>query len=305
MAQRLDVLQTAMETYQCQYEGASWINETINRVVTIIRAGSASSSSSSSSSAAAAAEESRSSMRVNPQPSAGEEQATTATRTGMFLTFQPTWYLRMAFSIDVALSKGRLPKDQNLFRSFHDLLIAEMADSQIMAGSDHCQEQEEEEGGRLCADGNNLSVMGTRPADHHHLHPHQNQLVPPAVCAAAPIEQLPAGVVAPEPPYAITQITDSWEFHLFGSPETDQVEEERDNGTTGQRLASAANTVDTGGMTVTGAGGLGIDELDSVTFLGNQDYGVSEELCFGSSPEESALRAGDDGTGGSFYKLID
>lgn len=46
------------------------------------------------------------------------------------LMFQPDWYLRLAFTVDVALSKGRLPEDQNFLRSFHELILAEMGQSQ-------------------------------------------------------------------------------------------------------------------------------------------------------------------------------
>jgi hypothetical protein len=165
ITQRLKVLQMAMEMYQLQYEGVDWISETINRVVTMARAGTTSISRALETSSI-------------PQYSGRREG-----RVPM-LTFQPAWYLIMAFSIDVALSKGRLPKDQSSCQSFHELILAEMS-------------QSKDGPNRLLA-GNDISShipegMGNQP-----------DALPVAIFASTPSQ--------PEPPYTITEFRDSWDI---------------------------------------------------------------------------------------------
>ncbi|KPM44101.1 hypothetical protein AK830_g2484 [Neonectria ditissima] len=109
MKHRLGILRKAMETYQLQYEGVDWICGAINRIINLARAGS---------------------KRSAEQSKFRRSQAPTNVNdcTGV-LTFQPVWYLRLAFSIDVAFGKGRLPEDGVFLRSFRDVIVAEMSSS--------------------------------------------------------------------------------------------------------------------------------------------------------------------------------
>ncbi|KAG7040727.1 fungal specific transcription factor domain-containing protein [Colletotrichum scovillei] len=99
MKYRLKILKSAMEVYRFQYEGVEWVSDAINQVVKLAQVG--------------AMTDAEPSMLQRSRPgSIGVSGSIEA------LNFQPRWYLRIAFTIDVAFSKGRLPDDAQFLRSF-------------------------------------------------------------------------------------------------------------------------------------------------------------------------------------------
>ncbi|KAM5346048.1 hypothetical protein ACJ41O_009053 [Fusarium nematophilum] len=111
MRHRLGILRKAMETYQLQYEGVDWITDAISHIISLARAGS---------------------IPSTEQPRIGQSQSSTSVDDWVgVLTFQPVWYLRLAFTIDVAFGKGRLPEAQVFLpsRSFRDVIMAEIRPS--------------------------------------------------------------------------------------------------------------------------------------------------------------------------------
>lgn len=175
MEHRLKVLRTAMETYQFQYEGVDWISDTINRVITLARAGSISTAGASL------------------QSSMGGKDW-----TGMFI-FPPDWYLWLAFTVDVALSKGRLPEEQDFFRSIRELIQAELGQFK-----DHPTQLRNKS--RASSDNEATQALGWQQGDS-----------PVAGYAATPsgLTQL-----VTEPSYLITDVADpAWEKRLFRGPE--------------------------------------------------------------------------------------
>ncbi|KAK1987549.1 fungal-specific transcription factor domain-containing protein [Colletotrichum cereale] len=86
---RLNILIEAMKTYQPQYDGVDWVSETIRHIVNLAQIES-------------------------PPPGGGpkhaEGSAVIADWTDI-LASQPSSYLRLALTMDLSLSKGRLPED--------------------------------------------------------------------------------------------------------------------------------------------------------------------------------------------------
>ncbi|KAF5021355.1 hypothetical protein F66182_6600 [Fusarium sp. NRRL 66182] len=108
MRHRLDVLKKAMETYQLQYEGVSWITDAINHIMGLARSGS---------------------MLSIAKPEIGQSEGSGIVDNWIgVLTFQPVWYSRLALTIDVAFSKGRLPEPRVFLpdRSFREVIMAEI-----------------------------------------------------------------------------------------------------------------------------------------------------------------------------------
>ncbi|RSL82131.1 hypothetical protein CEP52_017038, partial [Fusarium oligoseptatum] len=105
MNHRLGILSRAMDTYQLQYEGVDWVTDTISHIIRLARAGSTPSTE---------------------QPRIVQDQSSTAIDDG------PAWYLRLAFTIDVAFGKGRLPEAQVFLPScsFRDVILAEIGPSE-------------------------------------------------------------------------------------------------------------------------------------------------------------------------------
>jgi hypothetical protein len=92
---RLNILIEAMKTYQPQYDGVDWVSETIRHIVNIAQLDT-------------------------PHATSGRSGISDWTD---ILASQPTFYLRLALTMDLSLSKGRLPEDgdfpvslQGLFR---------------------------------------------------------------------------------------------------------------------------------------------------------------------------------------------
>ncbi|KAL2851928.1 hypothetical protein BJY01DRAFT_244862 [Aspergillus pseudoustus] len=237
ITQRLQVLRMAMETYQLQYEGVSWISETINRVVTMARAGSTSIARALI-------------TPSNPQHSKDREGCVT------MLTFRPAWYLIMAFSIDVALSKGRLPKDQNSFRSFHELILAEMPQSKDgpnrLLGEDYIPR-------------NNPQKKGKQP-----------DALPLSIYAPAPSQRMESVAKAS---YTITDITDSWEI-LFAN----KLETERPENSTVSGFEFSANTASAEDTLQVGDEGSGMTYPAVSPLLGREGFDVNCEFPLDITP---------------------
>ncbi|KAK1969265.1 fungal-specific transcription factor domain-containing protein [Colletotrichum sublineola] len=85
---RLNILIEAMKTYQPQYDGVDWVSETIRHIINLAQIDSP------------------------PQggPKNSEGRAVIADWTDI-LASQPSSYLRLALTMDLSLSKGRLPED--------------------------------------------------------------------------------------------------------------------------------------------------------------------------------------------------
>lgn len=222
MKHRLHILQKAMETYQFQYEGIDWISEAINRVVNLARTGSGSPTGASR-------------IGVNRRSPVKGEGWLGA------LMFQPGWYLRLAFTVDLALSKGRLPEDENFSRSFRELLLAKMGLSQHNSKQLLGETKSSDEA--LCA------VRG-RKDDRH-----------TTVYAA---ESSGQAKIATEPSYVITEVTESdWEAHLFSDLEPAQVNRSIGGGSIGK---SVSNTYDFEDIIMGGDENF-VDEVDMSTLF--------------------------------------
>ncbi|KAK6215270.1 fungal specific transcription factor domain-containing protein [Colletotrichum tabaci] len=86
---RLNILIEAMKTYQPQYDGVDWVSETIRHIVNLAQ------------------------IDAPPPGEAkdtSEDSAVIADWTDI-LASQPSSYLRLALTMDLSLSKGRLPED--------------------------------------------------------------------------------------------------------------------------------------------------------------------------------------------------
>ncbi|KAK1725881.1 LOW QUALITY PROTEIN: uncharacterized protein BDZ83DRAFT_730014 [Colletotrichum acutatum] len=117
MKYRLKILKSAMEVYRLQYEGVEWVSDAINQVVKQAKVG--------------VMTDAEPSMLQRSRPgSIGVSGSIEA------LNFQPRWYLRIAFTIDVAFSKGRLPDDANFLRSFSGFGMSETTPAQGVQGED-------------------------------------------------------------------------------------------------------------------------------------------------------------------------
>ncbi|KAL0768881.1 hypothetical protein CaCOL14_008189 [Colletotrichum acutatum] len=116
MKYRLKILKSAMEVYRLQYEGVEWVSDAINQVVKQAKVG--------------VMTDAEPSMLQRSRPgSIGVSGSIEA------LNFQPRWYLRIAFTIDVAFSKGRLPDDANFLRSFSGFGMSETTPAQGVQGA--------------------------------------------------------------------------------------------------------------------------------------------------------------------------
>lgn len=222
---RLQVLRTAMETYQSQYEGVNWIIEVINRVVSLSRTGSIS--------------------PVGASIICPNEQGATDGEARMGkLIFQPSWYLRLAFAVDVALSKGRLPEDASFSRSFQELVLSEAGQSRDI--SNHVWD------GNKYSDRFYCATRGTKEAKV--LSEDTN--------------------LRPEPSYVITEMKDSsWERLLFSNQEQDETAMERNGGVDPGSMPPSSEE----NMTVDGEENPGSD-LDIFTFFTQEDFDGSADF---------------------------
>ncbi|KXH45059.1 fungal specific transcription factor domain-containing protein [Colletotrichum simmondsii] len=118
MKYRLKILKSAMEVYRLQYEGVEWVSDAINQVVKLAQVG--------------VMTDAEPSMLQRSRPgSIGVSGSIEA------LNFQPRWYLRIAFTIDVAFSKGRLPNDAQFLRSFSGFGMSETKPPRGIHGMRH------------------------------------------------------------------------------------------------------------------------------------------------------------------------
>jgi hypothetical protein len=237
---RVQVLQTAMETYKFQYEGVNWIIDMINRVVSLSRAVSISPAGASI-------------IGPNEQSSIDGD----GHRMGK-LIFQPSWYLRLAFAVDVALSKGRLPEDDSFSRSFQELVLAEAGQSGDIVSKQVC-------------DGNKSSgtfYCATRGVK-------DNQPIAGYAEASSGNTQLGS-----EPLYVITEVRgSSWDRLLFNSQEVDETEMEGNGGVDIGTMPPSSED----NMTVNGEKDLGGD-LDIFTLLTQEDVDTSADFPVGLLP---------------------
>lgn len=105
---RLGVLRAAMETYQLQYEGVDWISGAINHVVNLARCGLIFDKESSRD-------------QQNRQTPPYQENPV------RMPPLKPGRYLRLAFTLDVAFSKGRLPEDDGFHNRIPEFGRSDMA----------------------------------------------------------------------------------------------------------------------------------------------------------------------------------
>lgn len=83
---RLDVLVEAMKTFVPQYDGVEWVKEVARHVANL--------------------------AQINSQSLCQADRAS-ITDWGQMLTSQPNTYLRMTWTVDVCMSKGRLPEERD------------------------------------------------------------------------------------------------------------------------------------------------------------------------------------------------
>ncbi|KAJ2905581.1 Cutinase transcription factor 1 beta [Zalerion maritima] len=107
---RLNVLVEAMKTYQPQYDSVDWITKTISQVIRLARL-------ECDQSGGGGSEDS------NSRNSRGEMGASMADWTDI-LSFRPGWYVRLALTMDLTLSKGRLPEDRDFPVGLRDFLAS-------------------------------------------------------------------------------------------------------------------------------------------------------------------------------------
>ncbi|KAF5519523.1 Cutinase transcription factor 1 beta [Colletotrichum aenigma] len=86
---RLNILIEAMKTYQPQYDGVDWVSETIRHIVNLAQIDSA----------------------TGEAPASANEGGAVIADWTDILASQPSSYLRLALTMDLSLSKGRLPED--------------------------------------------------------------------------------------------------------------------------------------------------------------------------------------------------
>lgn len=116
---RLNVLIEAMKTYQPQYDGVDWVSETIRHIVNLAQLDG-----------------------VQPNGSEGSNSSTNNNETGEssngngkiqdwtdILTSHPSLYLRLALTMDLSLSKDRLPEEGDFPASLRGLLTGASANS--------------------------------------------------------------------------------------------------------------------------------------------------------------------------------
>jgi hypothetical protein len=235
---RLQVLRTAMETYQFQYEGVNWIIEVINRVVSLSRTASISPAGASI---------------LGPN-----EQSSTDGEGWMGkLIFQPSWYLRLAFAVDVALSKGQLPGDESFSRSFHELVLSEAGQSRDVTKQAWARDNPSDR--FYCA------TRGVK----------DNQSIAGSAKASSEGTQL-----GPEPSYVITEMKGpSWERLLFSNQEVDAAKMERNGGDNSETMPSSPED----NMTINGEEKPGRD-FDIFTLFTQEDFDGSADFPVGLLP---------------------
>lgn len=222
-----------METYKFQYEGVNWIIDVINRVVFLSRAVSISSTGPSI-------------IGPNEQSSIDGD----GHRMGK-LIFQPSWYLRLAFAVDIALSNGRLPEDESFSRSFQELVLSEAGQPRDVS--------------KQVRDGDKYSGSFHGPARGVK----DNQFI------ASENTRL-----GPEPSYVITEIRgSSWDRLLFSSQEVDETELEGNGGVDIGTMPPLSED----NMTINGEEDVGRD-LDIFTILAQEDDDTSADFPVGLLP---------------------
>lgn len=236
---RVQVLRKAMEMYKFQYEGVNWIIDVINRVVSLSRTVSISPTGPSI-------------IGPNEQSSVDGD----GHRMGK-LIFQPSWYLRLAFAVDIALSNGRLPEDESFSRSFQELVLSE-------AGQPRDVSKQVGDGDKYSGSFHGLT-RGVK----------DNQVI--AAYAGASSEDIRLG---PEPSYVITEMRgSSWDRLLFSSQEVDETEMEGNGGVDIGTMPPLSED----NMTMNGEEDVGRD-LDIFTILTQEDVDTSADFPVGLLP---------------------
>jgi hypothetical protein len=105
---RLNILIEAMKTYQPQYDGVDYISETIRHIVKLAQLDT---------------------------PAAPEASASSIAEWTDILASQPGCYLRLAMTMDLSLSKGRLPEETDFPASLQGLFTAGYSSVKALMGT--------------------------------------------------------------------------------------------------------------------------------------------------------------------------
>ncbi|EFX04401.1 fungal transcriptional regulatory protein [Grosmannia clavigera kw1407] len=93
---RLNILIEAMKTYQPQYDGVDWISETIRHVVNMAEIGGLAQND-----------------KIGQTQQATSSKGADVSDWTDILASNPSWYLRLALTMDMALSKNRIPEERD------------------------------------------------------------------------------------------------------------------------------------------------------------------------------------------------
>ena len=175
---RLNILIEAMKTYQPQYDGVDWVSETTRHIVNLAQLDPASG--------------------VEPNGSEQPNGAAAAAAAGGggaihdwtdILTSHPSLYLRLALTVDLSLSKDRLPEEGDFPASLRGLFPGGISPVRHVMGANK-ETGDVTEQARAAANGSSPSLTlappsSTRLPPHSHSHPHpqppsSNGRMPPA-----------------------------------------------------------------------------------------------------------------------------
>ncbi|OIW26083.1 hypothetical protein CONLIGDRAFT_517472 [Coniochaeta ligniaria NRRL 30616] len=137
---RLNVLIEAMKTYQPQYDGVDWVSETIRHIVNLAQLDGV---------------QPNASQGVNPPNNDNNNNDTSDNSNGNakiqdwtdILTSHPSLYLRLALTMDLSLSKDRLPEEGDFPASLRGLLIGASANSpmRVLLAANKQQPEEQQQ----------------------------------------------------------------------------------------------------------------------------------------------------------------
>lgn len=114
---RLNVLIEAMKTYQPQYDGVDWVSETIRHIVNLAHLDGVQSNASEGANPSSNNDDTGDRSNGNAQIQDWTD----------ILTSHPSLYLRLALTMDLSLSKDRLPEEGDFPASLRGLLTGASA----------------------------------------------------------------------------------------------------------------------------------------------------------------------------------
>lgn len=131
---RLTVLIEAMKTYQPQYDSVDYVSETIRHIVNLVQLDGVQPSASEGGSSSHGDNETAGDSTGNAKMQDWAD----------ILTSHPSLYLRLALTMDLSLSKGRLPEERDFPASLRGLLASGSASSlkRIFGGANNQQQQQ-------------------------------------------------------------------------------------------------------------------------------------------------------------------